>query len=134
MTDPQTPATEAERVARIRASQSEWIPSEPDPQTPATEAGRRLLDDPHPLNHEDTDDPLYCIEAVDLRAAILAIEAEARASLDVDALARALWKTRPMFYPAAWPNDDPDDIGPSPEEDAAHIAREYRAILAEQKP
>jgi hypothetical protein len=46
-------------------------------------------------------------------------------TLDVQRLARALFTTRPMFYPAAWPNDDPDDIGPSPEDDAKAIAAAY---------
>jgi hypothetical protein len=62
-----------------------------------------------------------------------ALAARSEPALDVERLARALWKTRPMFYPAAWPNDDPHDIGPSPEEDAANIAREYAALAPERQ-
>lgn len=45
--------------------------------------------------------------------------------LDVERLARALFTTRPLLYPASWPNDDPYAIGPSPEEDARRIIAEY---------
>lgn len=44
------------------------------------------------------------------------------------ALAEALFALRPLAYPESWPNDDPDDIGPSPSEDAAAII----AALAER--
>jgi hypothetical protein len=49
-----------------------------------------------------------------------------RHPLDKKRLAEALWRTRPNFYPRAWPNDDPDEIGPSPVEDAEAIAAAYR--------
>ncbi len=86
---------------------------------PTTEAGRRLLDGGAPMG----------ATREWFAADILAIEAEARASLDVDVLARAL---RPYTRELLYAGDK--GYGEWLTRTTEGIAREYRAILAEQKP
>lgn len=49
-------------------------------------------------------------------------------TLDVERLAKALYAVRPMLYPQSWPDDDPDEIGINPREEAALIAAEYERL------
>jgi hypothetical protein len=91
----------------------------PDPQTPATEAGRRVA------FYDGPDTPITVEE-------ILAIEAEARASLDVDVLARAIGRCN--FEWDEVPLEGPQGIeGVSATFNthrfAVNVAREY-AVLA----
>ena len=78
------------------------------PRTPSTAAGRALAE-------RMTGTPSW------MARAILAIEAEARAPLDVERLARALY--------VIWPNDNQWDAQPVWfREKAEAIAREYAAL------
>jgi hypothetical protein len=83
-------------------------------RTPTTEAGRRLL----------TDEDAYLSDDA-LTDAILAIEAEARAELDVETLARAIYSYEPADKRRNWTRPLFDE--------AADIAAEY-AALTRSKP
>jgi hypothetical protein len=107
------------------------------PRTPTTAAGRALLDDIAALT-ESGKRPYLPVDG----DAILAIEAEARAPLDVERLARALLVAVPGY--ARWMVPLPmshrehegrvEAMTGEAEAHARLIAREYARLATEDKP